>query len=126
MKKVNKVIINFFIIAAIVIAILYGIYLNKQKNLPVQEDVFYYGITCPHCKVVEQYMEENNVSSKIQFKSKEVYQNKENAAELTKVGRYCKLGKNIGAVPLLFYNDNCYLGDKPIIDFLNKTISGVK
>lgn len=124
MKKVHKVIISFFVISAIILIALYGIYLSKSKNVNLpSEDVFYYGITCPHCKIVEQFIEEENISSKIEFKSKEVYQNKDNANELIKIGKFCNIEpKYIGAVPLLYFNKTCYLGDAPIIEFLNRTL----
>lgn len=124
MKKVHKVILGFFVIMAIVLIALYGIYLSKSKNVNLpSEDIFYYGITCPHCKLVEQFIEEKNISSKIEFKSKEVYQNQANANELILVAKFCKIeSKYIGAVPLLYYNKTCYLGDTPIIEFLNKTL----
>jgi glutaredoxin len=124
MQKAQKVIVGFFIVAVLVLAGLYGYYLSKSSKISVpNEDILYYGITCPHCKIVEEYIAENNVSSKIIFKNKEVYQNKDNANELIKVGKYCKLEASyVGAVPLLFYNKTCYLGDTPIIDLLNKTL----
>jgi hypothetical protein len=124
MKKVHKVIISFFVIMAIVLIALYGIYLSKSNQVSIPNgDVLYYGITCPHCKIVEQFIEEKNISSKIEFKNKEVYQNKANANELIAVGKFCKIeSQYVGAVPLLYYNKTCYLGDVDIITILNKTL----
>jgi hypothetical protein len=124
MEKVHRVIVSFFVICFIVIAGLYAISLqDKRDSPPVSGNVFYYGITCPHCKIVEAFISENNITNKLIFESKEVYENTNNANELISLGKYCKLQMNyVGAVPLLFFNNTCYLGDVDIINFLNKTM----
>jgi hypothetical protein len=122
MEKPKKVILGFLVVSLIIIAILYGMLLYKKSN--TFDDAFYYGITCPHCKIVEEYILQNNITEKVVFEQKEVYIDKTNAAELISIGKKCKLKQDyVGAVPLLYYNGTCYLGDAPIIDFLNKTIT---
>ena len=137
MNKAQKTVMGFFIIVIGVIAILFLISIKTNKPLPneinntnttllLSENVLYYSLTCPHCKIVEQFIEENNITLKINFTQKEVSTNMESAKELIAVGNYCKLQAGyVGAVPLFYSNKQCYLGDKEIIDFLkNKT--GVK
>jgi hypothetical protein len=83
--------------------------------------VLYYGITCPHCKIVEEYLQKNDLPNKLDIVQKEVSGNSANANELVEKGKQCQLGKNeLGAVPLLWdeKNSKCYVGDQPIIDFL--------
>jgi len=125
MNKAKRTVWIFCISAVIIIAILFVIYLKTASiNLPEDKIVFYYGVTCPHCKNVEAYMIEVNASSILQVESKEVYLNETNADELIKIGKFCKLQKDyVGAVPLAYYNGVCFLGDTPIIDFLKKKIS---
>jgi glutaredoxin len=126
MNKAQKIIVGFFIISILVIATLFLIYLNKPVNIPSsQEIVFYYGITCPHCKIVEQWMADNNFTQKINITQKEVYENQTNAKELIAVGALCKIEKQyIGAVPMIYSEGKCYLGDVEAIKFL-KTKMGV-
>ena len=124
MEKAQKVIAGFFVVVILIIAGLGGYYAYKNsKTITISGgDILYYSLTCPHCKIVEAYIQDNNISSKIKFENIEVSQNSTAANELIKTGRYCKLDSpEIGAIPLLIYNNSCYLGDTPIIDFLNKT-----
>lgn len=143
MDKPWKIIISFFVILILVIAGLYGYYLYKQNsnnkicnptaykiaasgNLSLPSGiVFYYGSTCPHCKLVEEFMKNNSIESKISIIQKEVFQNKTNADEMVNIQNLCKLPQeDIGAVPLLYLNNTCYLGDKDIICIL-KSLGGL-
>lgn len=127
MNKAKKSVIIFGVISALVIAILLIASLQSEQPIPQNNNdtiSFYYGITCPHCKKVESFMEENNVSSTLNIEKKEVYLNKDNADELIKIGKKCNLEKDyIGAVPLIYYNKKCYLGDEPSIKFLEQKLS---
>ena len=129
MNKAQKVVFGFFAIAAVVIAGLFIIYLNvtgKAVYTPGNETIFYYGESCAHCKIVKEFMNENNITSKIPMMMKESFSNEINGKELIAAGNYCKLPKqDIGAVPLLYVEGKCYLGDADIIDYL-KNKSGVR
>lgn len=123
MNKAQKVVVGFFIISILVIAGLYIYYNQLIKNtVTVKDNALFYSLTCPHCKIVEQFMEENNITQKISIIQLEVSQNSANAQQLMSIGKTCKLDPSyIGAIPLLYSNGSCYLGDTPIIDYLNKT-----
>jgi len=132
MNKTQKIIVVFFIITMVIIVSLIAVYFYKQKNanndanLPTKTSL-YYREDCAHCKNVEAFIEQNNISSKISILHKEVKINQTNAKELIDVEEYCKIDKSyIGAVPLLYSNKICYLGDVDIINFLNQTITGEK
>ncbi|MDP1696112.1 MAG: hypothetical protein Q8L29_04315 [archaeon] len=127
MNKAKRAVWIFSISITLVIIILFAIYLKTASlNLPENTVIFYYGVTCPHCKNVEAYMTEVNISSILSVESKEVYLNKTNADELIKVEKFCKIQKDYyGAVPFAYYNGECYLGDVPIIEFLKQKISEV-
>ena len=120
MKKVHSVILIFFIIVAVVLIALY--YLSNEKN---SSAILYFGNTCPHCKIVEDFIKENNITSKFAVESKEVYDNLENALELENVAKSCNISKDAIGVPLLYYNEKCYVGDNDIITLLEKE-TGVK
>lgn len=96
---------------------------NSQNS----ELVLYYGNTCPHCKVVEDYIAANNIGKKLEISQKEVFQDKANREEFTAKARICKLDMENLGVPMLWdaKNAKCYEGDQPIIDFL-KQKSGTK
>jgi len=102
---------------------------NKEKQIAEQkiealqnaEPVFYYGNTCPHCKIVEEWFQVNQVEEKMTFQKKEVYDNQENANELTKVAISCGLDANNIGVPFLYADGECLIGSPDIIGyFANK------
>jgi glutaredoxin len=123
MEKVHRVIMIFFIAAVIVIASLFAVYMNltgKVIENPVNENVLYYGSTCSHCKIIEEFINSNNITEKLKFEQKEVFENKENANELTKVAEYCKLDSSNIGVPFMYYEGECYIGDIDIIKLLKE------
>ncbi|MGI5841286.1 MAG: glutathione S-transferase N-terminal domain-containing protein [Patescibacteria group bacterium] len=75
--------------------------------------------TCPHCRVVKDYLNEKNISLEIgeltsqdnQNQFKDIVENKcSPALDINEVG-----------VPFLFDEENstCLMGDQPIIDYIN-------
>jgi hypothetical protein len=88
--------------------------LSKKKtpvNLPLKNSlVLYYGLTCPHCKEVEEWLKKNKVEEKIKIEKKEVWYNKENAAELQEVAKFCSLDPTSIGVPFLWTDGKCYIG----------------
>jgi glutaredoxin len=80
--------------------------------------ILFYGEECPHCKVVEKYVADNNIKAKVTFSEREVNHDKANANLMVEKQRSCKLdGKSVGAVPFLFTAEKCYLGQDEIINF---------
>lgn len=98
---------------------------NKEKQVAEQkiealknsEPIFYYGNTCPHCKEVEEWFKANQVEEKIQFAQKEVYDDRQNAAELTKVAESCGLDTTSIGVPFLYADGQCLIGSPDIINY---------
>lgn len=98
---------------------------NKEKKVAEQkfeelknaDPVLYYGNTCPHCKIVEEWLVANEVEKKMAFSKKEVYDNRENAAELTKVAISCGLDANSIGVPFLYAQEECLIGSPDIIEY---------
>jgi len=123
MKKVNLTITIFLISALAVIVVLAIIALDKQKdNLVLDNNTifFYYGITCPHCKITEQYITDNNIDSKITIIRKEVYENQANAIALQQAAKQCNLPLDEIGVPFMTYNNSCYMGDEDTIKLLKQ------
>ncbi len=79
--------------------------------------VLYWGIGCPHCIKVEEYLQANKVDEKIQITRKEVYQNQKNAYEMSKRAGECGLPTGTVAVPFLWTGKTCLIGDIDIIKF---------
>jgi len=83
----------------------------NENILPSSKEiVFYYGITCPHCKEVEQWMKEKKIEEKIKVIKKEVYQNRANQQELSYVAQKCNLNPSMIGVPFLYSDGQCFIG----------------
>ncbi len=90
------------------------------QTTTVGDLILYYGETCPHCKIVEKYIADNNIEEKLKITHKEIYNNRANNDELVSKANYCQLDlKNVG-VPFLWTGSNCLIGNQPIIDFLKE------
>lgn len=112
MKKYKIIIIILAVIA--VIAALAN--LGRLTNKP--EMILFFGDTCPHCKNVETYINENGVKNKLNFQELEVYNNKTNARLLGDKAKQCGLDTSSGVgVPFFFDGEKCFQGDEPIIEF---------
>lgn len=113
MKKYKTLII----ILGIILVILALANLGRLTNKP--EMILFFGDTCPHCKTVENYINENNIKDKLRFQELEVYNDKKNAALLGKRAAQCGLDTSNGVgVPFFFDGKNCLQGDESIIEFL--------
>ena len=97
---------------------------NKQSTSPMEAiddktPIFFYGNTCPHCGEVEKWIEENKVGEKISIIKKEVYDNQQNAKELTKTAENCGLPTDSIGVPFLYAESKCFIGSPDVINYLS-------
>lgn len=120
----------------VIVAILFGFFkLLSQKpssvinnNSALQNDlVLFYGSTCPHCKVVEEFIKTNKIDEKLKIGQLEVYENKDNAKTMASiVQKVCpdQLTEQGIAVPFLVdtKNNQCIVGDTPINDYLTNQV----
>ncbi|MEI6529616.1 MAG: hypothetical protein WCN88_04485 [Candidatus Falkowbacteria bacterium] len=120
MKK-NK---TLYIVLGVVGALLILASLGKLTNKSAQpEMILFFGDTCPHCKNVDDFISANDVRNKLKFQELEVYNNKDNAAQLAATAKKCEIDTSAGiGVPFFFDGTTCLQGDQPIIDFLQTKI----
>ena len=127
MKKLSVIGVIF---VAFAIATAFFIY-QQKKVAPVittsnnQDLILYYGDTCPHCKIVEAFLQDNKISEKVDFSQKEAFFNSKNSKELIQKATQCKINPNEIGVPLLWNNGQCLVGDEDIINFF-KDKAGIK
>jgi glutaredoxin len=100
---------------------------SSQKNSPTvkptindKSPIFFYGNTCPHCEDVEEWIEDNKIEEKIDIIKKEVYDNRENAQELSLAAQNCGLNTNSIGVPFLYAENKCYVGTPDIVSYLSQ------
>lgn len=104
---------------------LYGVYVLTNKNSPppkkTDEIILYWSKTCEHCKKVEDYLKSHpNIEKKIKIERKEIGDRK-NADDLGNKALICQYNSVNGIpIPFLYFKGQCTVGDKPIIDYLNK------
>ena len=115
MKKVHIAIGVFLLLAILVIADLDWQVSQRQSNLII----FYYGNTCPHCKIVEDYMAANNVNSTLQIEWREVYNNTDNRNALIRLWSQCNQTGD-AQIPLLYFHGACYIGQDDGVAFLKR------
>jgi glutaredoxin len=122
-------IIPFLIFLGIFIVLGIGFYFSREKNSSQDQDlkgiILFYGIGCPHCAKVEEFVKENKIKEKIAFEEKEVYFNKDNAKKLVEIAKKCGFNEKEIGVPFLWDGENqrCIVGDEPIINFFKEKLN---
>lgn len=96
---------------------------QKIEELKNSDPVLYYRNTCPHCEIVEEWLVANKIDTKMTFSRKEVYDNRANAAELTKVAATCGLDANTIGVPFLYAEGACLIGSPDIIGYFAQKLN---
>lgn len=110
------------VLVLMVVVIFAGCSLNKKGNVAPADDnaeiILFFTKTCPHCKIVEQYIADNNIREKLSFSEREVSSDKAGGALMTKKQEECLADKKyVGSVPFLWTKEKCYLGQDEIIQF---------
>ncbi|MGB9883508.1 MAG: hypothetical protein ACPLRN_03290 [Microgenomates group bacterium] len=123
----KKLILTTVLISLVILILGYIIIdsLNKKNQItvkvpPKNSIVYYYGLTCPHCHELDKWIKENKIEEKVKFEKKEVWYNKENAAELQKVAEFCRLDSSSIGVPFLWADGKCYIGTSDVEKILSE------
>lgn len=119
----KKLIILAIVLVIIILSIMYMQKgkVETDKSIVVDSDiVLYYGDGCPHCDIVDEYVEENNIHQKIKFNYKEVYNDNANLRELNEHAVSC--GMERAGVPLLWDGEKCHVGDVKVIEYFESKI----
>ena len=127
MKK-NKSLLKPLLIGLIIIAAIVSLILaSLSTKKPTEEAsamILFYGETCSYCKIVEQYINDNNVRTKLKFQELEVYNNKANAALMAEKAKTCGIEATRGlGVPFFFDGKNCLRGDVEITNFFKTKLT---
>lgn len=119
-----------FMVAMIIIIIIVFAAKNKldnEGNFSLTGIVLFFREECSPCKAVEAYLEENKVGQKVRFESKEVSNNKENAALLASAAKKCGLGGSSVSVPFVWdgSGSKCYSGKDEIMVFFKSKMESL-
>lgn len=83
--------------------------------------VYYYGAECPHCKDVQDFIDQNGIAEKVHFVKKEVWHNTKNASEMEARAKTCGIQPEGMGVPFVFADGKCMIGTPSAIDFFKKS-----
>ena len=97
--------------------------LDENEEGFFDEDIFYWGTTCPYCHDVMDWIDDNGVDEKLNIIQKEVYGNRVNANELSAKARECGLASNNIGVPFMYTSDRqCLIGYPDIVSYLENKV----
>jgi len=99
---------------------------SSQNNSALPNDfILFYGSTCPHCKIVEEFISTNQIDQKLKISQLEVYENESNKTTFSKmVQQICPDQISDSGLPVPFLIDQvdkkCTIGDTPITEYLTE------
>ncbi|MFA5020601.1 MAG: GAP family protein [Patescibacteria group bacterium] len=110
----KKIFLFLFLAVALILPV---IAVAEASTIDSEQNIYYYSATCSHCRKVEEFFEQYDITEKFSIISKEVSQNPANAKEFYD---FC-VSKDIQpeemGVPYLHFEGQCYSGDVDIINF---------
>jgi glutaredoxin len=89
---------------------------DQSGNSPV----LFVSDTCPYCRDVEAFMDENEIEDRVPLLIKEVSKSQANAQELGRASASCGLPPSAVGVPFLYAEGSCYVGAPDIISYLSE------
>lgn len=83
---------------------------------------YFYGQECPHCQKVSAFIDENKVAEKFSFEKREVWHDTSNASLMRTAAKICSLSSDQVAVPFIFSEGKCIIGETQAIDFFKQKV----
>jgi len=125
--KIKPIVLTIIILSILGTAIFY--FKNQPTGMADIDNgspiTLYFRADCPHCRLVEKFLAENNVGAKISCNQKEISAKKQqNSRELMDKASICGISQEKLGVPFLWDNDSqkCYTGDVDIIEFFKNKL----
>jgi len=120
-KKIIVTVAVAITVIGLLVVVILGSINKKNSQLPdAKTPILYYGISCPHCKDLEEKISASSIEQSLSIIRKEVYADKTNAQELEAVGKSCDLSSDELFVPFLYHKEKCYIGTDVIFDYLSE------
>lgn len=92
--------------------------ISSDEGETEYDAVIYYTLTCPVCREVDAWIEENQVENWLDIDHREVGRNQANSAELANVAQQCGLDPARIGVPFMHSSGECFVGREPVINHL--------
>jgi glutaredoxin len=104
------------VVAVLVVAVFVGGFALQKRfgsassGATASGIIYYYGSDCPHCKLVNAFLEENKIAEKVSFEKKEAQRNAGNWKEMLGKAATCGIPAKEVGVPFVFAEGKCYIG----------------
>jgi hypothetical protein len=128
---INKKILILIILTTLVLLSLVLFLIKSKAQLPAEEKqqgenqqeelidksklVLFLG--CEKCSLIEKYIQQNPIESKLSFEKKYIYGDEKNTQEMLFIAKECGILGNDAGVPLFWNGSECFIGDKNIESF---------
>ena len=90
---------------------------NAGPEPALSAPILFVGTGCPHCKIVEDFIKQYAVDTKMTFETREVFFNSANADIMKKRAATCGMATDQLGVPLFWDGSKCYDGDVDIVNY---------
>lgn len=117
-KKVAVVLVGALVV--IVGLVYWGLQSEKLPASDPNAIVYFYGEGCPHCKVVQDFLDANRISEKVSFEKREVWYNKANAREMERRAAACGIKPEGMGVPFVSAENQCFIGEPDVKRFFSE------
>ncbi len=99
----------------------WGLQEDRTKEVLDQTvTTYFYGETCPHCRDVRKFLDENAIEEKFSFVKREVWSDQTNARLMREAANICALKPEGIAVPFVFSGGQCLVGTPKVIEFFKQ------
>jgi len=124
MKRKNLIILVISLVLLFLSALFYfknSDWFSAEKDTSI---ILYVQDGCSHCEIVEEYIDSNQINSKIVFLQKNITNNQFVINELISKAKFCGFSNNEIGTPFLWNGENssCLVGDVDIINFFEERI----
>ncbi len=93
----------------------------RQTDIVTQDNLsgnyLFYCNGCPHCIKVKKYFQENGILEKYDIEEKNISGNAKYASEFNEICQNNGFPLDERGIPMLYFEGQCLMGDRPIIDF---------
>ncbi|MCK5490919.1 MAG: cytochrome c biogenesis protein [Candidatus Pacebacteria bacterium] len=114
----KKVVALFFALAIFLITSI-GQTDDVTLAAPSQNYLFF-STGCAHCVKVDEYFQKNNILEKYNIEEKNISGDAKCAQEFNEICQKEGIPLNKRGVPMLYFEGQCIMGDKPIINFFEE------
>lgn len=126
----NTVVFSVIIVLILIGGLVYWGLQDTRSTLEATSDdgasiVYYYGAECPHCKDVQDFIDQNGIAEKVHFVKKETWHNPKNASEMEARAKVCGVQPEGMGVPFVFSEGKCMIGTPDAIAFF-KQAAGIE